>query len=452
MQEGGGGRMDHDDEDDGRDPVVASIPVKFSQALAKKLYMMQFPMRPKRRPYSDDMRCGAVNIKPGQAKVQMVYEINMLGDNYDVENPAHIESFKLSSTRIRNKANYALGVVSDGALHLNPVTNVLRMKPDLTYLDDAEKKRKAAEDEEKRRMLGLPKEKPKQVTRQSQRRAPPSHSKARQQMKIRELMRNVEAEEWRELGYYPPHSEESLAERARMNNTSSSSSSPETLSQAAFPISKIQYLDRTMQLCSTKPTAQRGGMKAALRNKGDGEGEKGEESGDEKVAEMELDGTGRERQHADRNKDLSIRVEKLMRQAKVASFKEICQQVGAKTARDVDIALQELKRNSLMVQGNWVERSGLTLKNRQAHARNYLLASFDRTRRLERKQLIPVLKLDYETTTKLLSELGRPLGDGYWEFRKPTDTEFMKRYPTLTSKQARSVSKKYAFSLKLLLE
>eukprot|EP00954_Amorphochlora_amoebiformis_P003439 266438-Amorphochlora_amoeboformis.AAC.2 len=50
------------------DPVVCEIPVKFSKKLIEKLFLLQYPMRPRQRPYSSDLRRLNARIKPLQRK------------------------------------------------------------------------------------------------------------------------------------------------------------------------------------------------------------------------------------------------------------------------------------------------------------------------------------------------------------------------------------------------
>lgn len=69
------------DEED--DPVVLEMPVKLSQALAKQLYLLQYPLRPATRPYGGEHAKPTARIKPNQQKVELGFKIQTNTDYYD---------------------------------------------------------------------------------------------------------------------------------------------------------------------------------------------------------------------------------------------------------------------------------------------------------------------------------------------------------------------------------
>lgn len=126
------------------DEVVGTMPVFLSQDLANSLYLLQYPLRPLDRPYSNDLgQLSSVKVKPNQKKIEVEYALNTNNRNYDSEGniiettqPA-IKKFKFSSKLVPPKTNYAVGVVREGQLHLTPIHAVCRMLPDLDYINQA---------------------------------------------------------------------------------------------------------------------------------------------------------------------------------------------------------------------------------------------------------------------------------------------------------------------------
>jgi len=426
-EEAGGGRADAAAAGES-DPVVREIPVQLSAQLVKKLHLFQYPTRPRKRPFTKDMKCLNLQLQSEQVKVRMDFEANTDPRSYDAEHDTHLDRFRLSSMRVRNKTNYAVGMIANGKLHLTPLLKVVRMRPDLSYLDEADKKKQEAEEAAKRTASGTKKEKPQQVLHKFSRRSAPAHSKARQRMNLKRLNEAVAREPWNTLTYCSETTPESRSEKKLLSGDSSDSPSTRTKG-----MSKAEYLARVMHLC-------RGGD-----TRGDKKTEKDEDQDDD------MEAGGPSQKELQREAELRQRISDLMMQAKVASFKEVCQQVGVKSADEVKTALRELSQIALLVQGNWVERSERSYKNRRALARTYLLGVFQETRIIRRAEIVKILQLDYEDTEKILNELALSRGDGIWEFRKPLDTEFIRRYAQVADDQRKKIAQKKISIQRLLL-
>ena len=121
------------------------------------LYLCQYPLRPAGRPYDQDMGpLTGVRVKPKARMVEMEFDIDQHNGNYDEHADEPITSFRLASTGVPPKTNYAVGVLregllpqcascvcsvhglvwSAGQLHLTPLHAVVRMRPNFEYIDN----------------------------------------------------------------------------------------------------------------------------------------------------------------------------------------------------------------------------------------------------------------------------------------------------------------------------
>jgi len=420
------------------DPVVCEIPVKFSKKLIEKLFLLQYPMRPRQRPYSSDLRRLNARIKPLQRKMEIQYEIDPASSCYDSRNPTQLQRFKISSSLMRNKANYAAGVFCNGELHITPLKNMVRMRPDFSYIDQAEKKKRDELEEAKRRAMGqTKKEELRQVTEQIARRGAPAHTRARQKLNLKRLTELVSKEPWCELAVFPDDSLESQLHRADLapsvrgrGGETSAEVIPSRMEfggnsigggAGAFGLRKEAYLAHVIDVCKSRPESQKTSITGPRVE----------------AANEERKGGNPE----DKERLFGLKVQQLMMQAKVASFKEVCSHIGVRTQKEVALVLEYLLKIGFVVQGVWVQRSGLKkLPRREAFARNYLMAVFSRIRTVKRADVIQVMRLGLEPTSRLLQELGVSNGGGIWEFRKPTDEKFLAKYPHIVSEHKKKLA------------
>jgi hypothetical protein len=61
------------------------------------------------------------------------------GHNFDEHHEhSNVKTVKLSGKNVQPKTNYAVGVLSQGVLHLTPLSAVCRFRPQLNYIDEAQ--------------------------------------------------------------------------------------------------------------------------------------------------------------------------------------------------------------------------------------------------------------------------------------------------------------------------
>ncbi|XP_067005407.2 DNA-directed RNA polymerase III subunit RPC5 isoform X2 [Anabrus simplex] len=153
-----------DDDDD--DPVVEEIPVYLSKTLLNKLYVYQYPVRPRHLSYDDEDVLKSC-IKPEHQEVRLEIGINTHSPNYDTSKgeqialnvdgsgatrkkseDRHFESTCmdkqiLESTRaVTDASRYAVGILHDKEFHLTPVQGIVHLRPSFSYLDKSDKRAK----------------------------------------------------------------------------------------------------------------------------------------------------------------------------------------------------------------------------------------------------------------------------------------------------------------------
>uniref|UniRef100_A0A6B2KZC2 DNA-directed RNA polymerase III subunit RPC5 n=1 Tax=Arcella intermedia TaxID=1963864 RepID=A0A6B2KZC2_9EUKA len=133
------------DPDFGDDEVLQTIDVYLNHQASGDICFFQYPLRPPWRPYDPVLR-QETRIKPHSQVIEIDYGIpaEQLGSAVDDDNMR--EHHTIRSTTVDLKTNYAIGLYKDNKLHITPLKYIYQMRPDFSYIDDAEeKRRKAAE-------------------------------------------------------------------------------------------------------------------------------------------------------------------------------------------------------------------------------------------------------------------------------------------------------------------
>ncbi|EXX61859.1 uncharacterized protein OCT59_004366 [Rhizophagus irregularis] len=161
--------------------IIQDIPIYLSQQLANQLYIIQYPVRPRTNPYVGNNAPREARFKQHSQKLELDIPLQtnsqwynrdrgeelVLGLNdkeartiYDRSwrrdrNDGLLDKQTLQSTIVPPQANYWMGVIKDGGLHMTPVHTTLQLRPGLKYLDkideklkNASKKAQAMEEEE----------------------------------------------------------------------------------------------------------------------------------------------------------------------------------------------------------------------------------------------------------------------------------------------------------------
>ncbi|KAI6659741.1 DNA-directed RNA polymerase III subunit RPC5 [Oopsacas minuta] len=187
------------------DPVVRSYEVFVSQALNDQLFVLQHPTRPAFLPFGSDQVLSVKN-KPNQNRLQLEYKVTnsdnparfcpiksqlakeQSDDVVDTRTPSYLLT---SEPGVVTGDHYAVAVLKDNTLHLNPLEYVVQMRPDMsrTFGKNIPLKKQPETDEE---MEG-------DIVPLQMRVARPSFNQERTNQRKRE--RQDQEEAWVPLGY-----------------------------------------------------------------------------------------------------------------------------------------------------------------------------------------------------------------------------------------------------------
>ncbi|KAL4583471.1 hypothetical protein LXL04_008044 [Taraxacum kok-saghyz] len=108
--------VNNDQQEDEKDQVVREINVFFisSSDPNSKLYILQYPLRQRWRPYELEDRCEKVRLKPKTAEVEVELSVQVDSENFDrdVGDEKAMKKQVLSTSWKPSKANgYAVGIL-----------------------------------------------------------------------------------------------------------------------------------------------------------------------------------------------------------------------------------------------------------------------------------------------------------------------------------------------------
>lgn len=131
------------------DPIIESIPIVLNtlpQNATQSLHILQFPGRPKTRPFSHDLLRAAVKPELQYVEVRVPLDTNKFYDEARSEEwGVRVEEHALQG--VLNKTDgvlYAGKILADGdskKIVLVPIDSTTQLKPSFKYLDDIETQR-----------------------------------------------------------------------------------------------------------------------------------------------------------------------------------------------------------------------------------------------------------------------------------------------------------------------
>ena len=122
-------------DEDADDPVVHSYDLHLSNRLFQHLHLFQFPCRPADRPYNFE-QLSSMKMQVKSNRFELAFNPRQKSMQFgeqgqDEEAAPHQKPYVLSSTKIRNKTNYAIGVVRHGNMHITGLPNMHQFRPNL---------------------------------------------------------------------------------------------------------------------------------------------------------------------------------------------------------------------------------------------------------------------------------------------------------------------------------
>nr|CAG4638507.1 EOG090X07NA [Cyclestheria hislopi] len=416
------------------DPVIKEIPIYLSKNLLEKLYVFQYPLQSVSI-QQDKYRVLTAKIKPKQQQVELDVEISTKTGNYDVSKGEQIalntdgsnrnlqrdeeNYFKSSvmdkivytSTRAQlDPKRYAVGIMSKGELHLNPIHGIIHLRPSFQYLDKSDKIRKnELKESGVETESGDEEEQPQQVTVKFAK-TESDRLKAAREKSFGFLQKRNAEEPWFNTKFNHFQSEESLLERSHLL-----CGKPQE-EVGVLTLSKAEYLKSLI---------------------GD------TEDLDEINSKLPLESVSMTHIRA---LPLGEQVKHIMLNVKLISFGHLCD-----VLKIMGDARQQLLRSvqqvAVLVQGNWVVKSdvlypkdklcGVTGIHHEIiiKARDYLLYHFTQNRFADRKPVTTATRIPTLEMKNILEQIAHFKRGQGWEFALPFDHSFVNKNPEVVQRQ-----------------
>jgi DNA-directed RNA polymerase-3 subunit RPC5 len=418
-------------QEDDDDPVVQEIPVYLSKLLAEKLFLYQFPVRPRDASY-DDSKIIQSCIKPQHQEVKLEVGLDMQSSNYDKSRGEQIawnvdgagskdekkkseeKFFKndvmdkqiLQSTRaLPDTSKYAVAVYHDNELHITPLRGIVHLRPSFVYLDKSDKRAKEEAKEHGEADLSGEEEEAQQVTVKFAQQETERKRRARERS-FGYLSQKSAEEPWFHTEFHNSCSEKAELERGKLYCT------------------KVDERVNELSL----------GVKEYMKNL-------------VPVEEMEqADVSSDFVSHSSLTQMPAVdKVRTLLREAKLLPFSQLATllEMNADTAS----LLRIVQQVAVLVQGNWVVRSDVlypkdTSSNisgvpaeLMCRGRDYILYLFTQNRYVDRRSMSSLIRLPSDEIKEILEQISTLRVKKGWELRLPFDKEFVSRYPDVVQRQ-----------------
>eukprot|EP01047_Picozoa_sp_COSAG01_P036815 COSAG01_NODE_2892_length_6906_cov_7.041134_1_plen_429_part_00 len=118
-------------DDDEADPVVREMDIFLTDSLSHAAYLLQFPLQNPSASAPGDLLRGTTEcrMKPQRNLMEVDLAMDTECSNYDPESKLCSETRTLKSSVVPPRANYAIGAVRGGELHLTPLHATLQLRP-----------------------------------------------------------------------------------------------------------------------------------------------------------------------------------------------------------------------------------------------------------------------------------------------------------------------------------
>ncbi|XP_031275282.1 DNA-directed RNA polymerase III subunit RPC5-like isoform X1 [Pistacia vera] len=371
------------------DMIVREIDVYYTPSIDAdtQLYVMQYPLRPCWRPYELDERCEEVRVKHSTAEVEMDLSIDVDSSNWDSDRAsrANITKQTLSSSwKPSLAAGYAVGVLVDNKLVLNPIHAVVQLRPSIEQFKSGGSKRKnnvpgnaevaiKLEDSNEAKHVGLSKKQNKRIEASA------------------EEKRTHEDECWVPLKYHGLKSDFSARYLQRMLAQESSN--------LHFTMNPYEYVS---SLC---PGACDSNIKSKSLSR-----------------------------RFFLSMPLEERVRRLLLEGPPVNRFSALQHFASDDS--IEDLLGILQKHAQLVQGLWVPRSLLLFEDKATClARDFVLLLFSKNLAVKSEQLLVEAKLkDHIKRVLNVFAVERPSFKD-WKFKEHRDASFIKEHPDIVKKQ-----------------
>lgn len=434
------------------DEVVAELDVVLSKQLKEHIMLLQFPLRPKEKPYDQAHSNGptAARFKARAQLLELEVPLDTAAPTYDSvkgheigathtslpplpfgtapsstgqpgassSTPAAggpMRSHVLASTVVPAKTHYAVGVVRDGRLHLTPIKSVLQMRPSVRHMDALTAPAKATDsDESDEEGKDEGEDEPREVQVQFKRRESEKAQAARKKSHAY-LQKQVNDEPWVYLQYIDQAVRDVSSFLALFNTATASQTDQANqifgllFAEQREPVN-LHSTPHDFLTSIVPPSNDRmlkGGASVSP------------------FALLSL--------HDLRQRPLEEQLRSILLNARTvrhSSFRTMLPSVSDEEMLPI------LERLALLVQGVWIVNSDLLHAGRIATARDYLLCLFSSDPLVRYGDFSSVAALADETVRQLLQDVAVfSEAEHGWRIRIPADLDFMAQYPDVVQRQ-----------------
>ncbi|XP_055953004.1 DNA-directed RNA polymerase III subunit RPC5-like isoform X1 [Argiope bruennichi] len=403
------------------DEVVFESVVQLTKSLSENLYLFNYPIRHNGN-ISQDSTCLSARIKPKQQRVELEFGIDINADNYDTSrgeqiaynvdgqnsngecyfNSGIMDKKLLVGTKVLDSDyNYALGFMRKGELYLTSLRSIIEVNPGYTHMDKIDTSTK------KNLNAGENEGEEEEAVAVTMRFEGPNAERDRQirQKSYQYFQQKNANEPWVNLNYHKHESIRSVAECEKLICPQVHQDTASTI------IDKEDYLKELVPECLRLSGCQT--------------------SKDEDAAVL-ID------------KPLSDQIRHLMINAHLLTFSMLAE----KLPHNVDTLSIErlLQQIGVLVQGCWAVKSELLYAENTVspytgmsakqliNARDYILWLFTKTRFVTRQDILSAIRVLDDDFKAIMIPLANKTNRG-WEFKFPTDNEFLENHPSIQQSQ-----------------
>lgn len=451
------------------DDVVEEMEVYLTQDLADQLHVLQYPLRPRGRPY-DMSALTEVRHRPEHKQLQVDLAMDKDSEHYDPSTRHAMERSTMSSTLVPAQTTHCIGLVADGKLHLTPLHGVLQMRPTFAHLDDEherskqdkEKDAKAtaggrARQESAQGGLGLgpgaadddaDDEKPAGAAEEEQpmelhvqfRRPESERAMERKKTSYATLHNDRESEQWRVLAHHPFGSDESEAAAAKLV-CSSKAHVPFNMSVEEYgqrlacgrPARDVLSIAIDLEQVRARARARSGraGGRARIAQPSSPRPPRAAPRAAPQDQAVGGDDRGLSKEGL-RQMRPGERVAAILKHTHLMSFRRLCELCGTAPKQVLDDAADA----GVLVQGCWVAKSALVCATeKEARCRDRLLLHFTRERTITTKQFAEISRLSTQAAREMLQCIATARPGHGWEFKLPSDADFEREHAAVAQAQ-----------------
>lgn len=118
------------------DECISEFDVKLNSTSDTRFLFLQYPLRPRYRPYGDQGSLSSARFKSEEKSLELVYSLDTQSVNYDRNSSSfQVTSQTLSGKPVSAKASYYIGLIKDDCLSLTPVDSTIQLRPSMRYVD-----------------------------------------------------------------------------------------------------------------------------------------------------------------------------------------------------------------------------------------------------------------------------------------------------------------------------